>query len=149
MQPTFRRATARFLFVACITWVAVGCSRADKFVPVKGRVTINGQPLAAAGSGIAFIPDTAKGNTSPHEPRGQLSATGEYELSTANQPGAPPGWYKVLVLAHSEPASAKDPYAVPKWLVPIEYTKADKTLLSVEVVAQPAADAYDFDVKKK
>jgi hypothetical protein len=138
-----------FLFGVCIIWVATGCSRDDKFVPVKGRVTLNGQPLPAAGSGIAFIPDTAKGNTSPHEPRGQLTATGEFELSTANQSGAPPGWYKVLVLAHSEPSSAKDPYAVPKWMVPTDYTRADKTPLSVEVVAKPAAGAYDFDVKKK
>jgi len=126
-----------------------GCTSEEQFLPVKGRVLVNGQPLKGAGGAIAFVPDPAKGNASKHEPRAEIKAEGEYELKTVGRLGAPPGWYKVQVMAQMEPLGAsKDPYAIPKWAVPIEYTKVEQTPISIEVVAQPGPDAYDLKVKK-
>lgn len=143
------RAAARLVLVAALAWATgAGCGRTDAVYPVKGRVTVNGQPLQAAGGGVAFIPDKDKGNNTPHEPRGALTPDGTYELTTAGKPGAPPGWYKVLVLAQAE-SPAGNPYAPPKYVVPVSYTKAEQTPVSVEVVAKPGPNAYDIDVVRK
>jgi hypothetical protein len=115
---------------------------------VKGRIALNGQPFKSGGGSVVFMADTTKGNTTKHEPRGTLSPDGDFELTTIGQPGAPAGWYKVLVLAQ-DPSSSSNPYAVPKYIVPTEYTTVERTPLSVEVVAKPSAGAYDLDVKKK
>src|SRR5215813_12654149 len=78
--------------VAC---TGLGCG-SDGFVPVTGIVLLDNRPLAAGS--IVFHPDETKGNTSLHLPAGEVK-DGKYELWTNRHRGAPPGAYKVVVIA--------------------------------------------------
>lgn len=144
------RTVGRWAAAAALGWLVTtaGCGpKQETFYPVKGKVTVNGRPIKATGA-VALVADAAKGNTTPHEPRGTLDENGHFEVYTVNRPGAPPGWYKVLILAQTGQASVTDPYAEPKWLAPTGYTTAAKTPLTVEVTATPPEAGYTFDVKK-
>jgi hypothetical protein len=127
--------------------VLVGCQRSgsDKLVPVSGKVTLNGAPLTSGG--VLFQPDVEKGNHSQHVPVGSLDAEGRYELSSATNKGATPGWYKVAISAQ-EPIDPQNPYAPPKHLIHPKYTAASTSGLAVEVKSNAPAGSYDFEVTK-
>lgn len=110
---------------------AVGCSRGEQFFPVSGTVTGGGKPLTKGV--VVFHPDASKGNTTRHEPRGDLGDGGAFEMYTVGKAGAPPGWYKVTVMAQVGAVNPNDPYSVPKWAVDKKYLEADTTPLAVEV----------------
>jgi hypothetical protein len=122
-----------------------GCdsSGLGKIVPVKGKITIDGKPLTKGS--LVFKPDVAKGNTSTFEPSATIAADGNYSLFTQEKEGAPLGWHKVGVVAQE--ASPNDPYSM-KSLVPPRYNDAESSGLSVEIVAAPAADAYDLKLTR-
>lgn len=137
--------------VAAVGLVAglAGCgSNQDGLVPVEGVVTLDGQPLTVGG--LTFHPDPAKGNTTMHQPVGELDASGRYTLTSGGKPGAPPGWYKVLVFSSEQMQDSLRGGAPtdPKWLIHRKYTDAKTTPLSVEVVADAPAGAYDLAVTK-
>jgi hypothetical protein len=115
-----------------------------RIVPVKGKVTQDGQPLTTGS--LVFKPDAAKGNSSKFEPSSAIGSDGSYSLFTKEKEGAPLGWYKVGVIAEQE--NPNDPYAARKSLVPPRYNDAESSGLGVEVVASPAADAYDLKLAK-
>lgn len=123
-----------------------GCSDFPKLYPVSGKVTLDGQPLT--GGGLAFVPDTAKGNTAPVDCKCLIDSQGHYELKSRgvkgsdNGKGAPLGRYKVILVAN--PKDAK----VPEINVNARYLKAETTPLSIEVVADPKPDAYDLQLTK-
>jgi hypothetical protein len=100
---------------------AGGCGgRSQKLVKVKGKVLMQGAPLANAG--VTFIPE----NGVLPEPTGITKSDGSFELMTYSPgDGAPPGDYRVIVEKVEErvvetpktgppdpnnPASAKDLY---------------------------------------
>jgi hypothetical protein len=66
-------------------------------------------------------------------------------VSTAGRPGAPPGWYKVAVIAN-KPANPSKPYAVTASLLPKKYGTADTSELAIEVTEKAAA-GYDIILK--
>jgi hypothetical protein len=88
---------ARLLLVVAVGLV-LGCG-SKKFVPVSGRVTLNGTPLANAT--VAFQPsgegkplETAPGSS------GKTNENGEYTLMTSTgQKGAAVGKHQVLISA--------------------------------------------------
>jgi hypothetical protein len=144
--PSVRRP----LFFCCLLGVAVaaGCSKGGQQVPVKGKITLGDKPLKLKDpqkGSVTFYPDKDKGNTSTGLPVGELNAEGEYELSWNGKPGAPTGWYKVVVVAN-EPTNPKDPYSIPRPLVNRKWADEKTTDLSVEVVSGAAEGAYDFKV---
>jgi hypothetical protein len=125
---------------------ALGCSRQEeKFIPVAGQVTVNGQPLASGT--VSFRPDPKRGNTSLHHPTGQI-ADGAFELYTLRQRGAPPGWYKVLVFADENQLAGSVHPLLPRWATHPKYTTETTTDLFVEVTDQAAPGAYDFRLSK-
>jgi hypothetical protein len=136
---------------ACLLAVlAVSLSGCDSFglgriVPVKGQVTLDGKPLTTGS--LVFKPDAAKGNQSKFEPASSIGADGSYSLFTKEKEGAPLGWYNVGIVAQ-EAANPADPYAAMKPLVPARYNDAETSGVSVEVVASPAAGAYDLKLTK-
>ena len=138
---------SRARFVICMTLAALpagcGSSGAGRLVPVAGKVTLDGKPLATGS--LVFKPDAAKGNAGQLEPSGTLAGDGSYALFTKEKPGAPVGWYKVGVVAQQ--ASPNDPYLM-KSLVPERYNDAESSGLAVEVVASPAANAYDLKLAR-
>jgi hypothetical protein len=113
---------------------------------VSGQVTVDGQPLPVGR--VCFNPDATKGNNARVACIGRLGKDGRYVLNTAgvkgseNGPGAPLGWYKVTLL-NPTGSSVLDGKVHPV------YFDENKTPLSVEVVADPPADAYDLKVTKK
>ncbi len=121
--------------------VATGCgddSGVGTTYPVTGAITMENVALPAHTTMVLFKPDAAKGNKSPFEPVGAVDGEGKYSLKTKGKPGAPPGWYKVIVSAHDGKLElSKEPRTVrpaPKSLVPAKYGSVYTTELTVEVV---------------
>ena len=144
-----RPATAAAVLLVGL--LATGCGGGNTH-PVNGTVTLDGAPFAARNGLVTFVPDKAKGNAAADEPTGTVDDRGRYTLYTKGRRGAAPGWYKVVVtgLADAAPAAAKGSLTqrpVPKSVVPARYGRAETTPLEVEVVASPAAGAYDLNLK--
>ena len=146
-------------FVAALALSLGGCSQKPasnrpQTVPVKGRVTLAGEPLAKAT--VSFQPD-GKGNGAS----GITDDGGAFTLSTfAAKDGAVPGTYKVTVTKVDDTASGGDMTAAgyapptessaaskPKSLVPEQYADPAKSGLTAEVTTG-AANTFDFDLKK-
>jgi hypothetical protein len=122
----------------------MGCSSGETRLPVAGKVMWHGRPLTSGA--VILRPDAAKGNTSKHEPRGTIDPEGSYQVATAGQAGAPPGWYKVGVVA-TEPGDPNNPYAIRKSLIPAKYGDPEQSELSLQVVPAPTPAAYDITLK--
>ena len=125
----------------------VGCdsSGVGRLVPVQGQVTFEGQPLTTGS--LVFKPHSEKGNPSKFEPASTINADGSYQLFTAEREGAPPGWYKVSVVAQAPP-DEKNPYAATRSLIPARYAEVETSNLEIEVVEKPRPDAYDLKLTK-
>jgi len=142
--------TASFLVIgACgLAVAAAGCgdrSGVGKTVPVVGKVTVDGQPVKAGT--VSFRPDKSKGNESVHEPFGEIDAEGNYKLFTGSKEGAPPGWYRVAVMA-GEPVEVGNLTGEARWFANPKYASTDTSELAVEVVEKPEPGAYDFRLTK-
>lgn len=136
------------LFLASLAGCQRDPSGVGPTVPVAGSVRVAGKPLTSGM--VIFRPDTAKGNHSRHEPRSPLDGQGNYRLTTAGKDGAPPGWYKVAVVAEK----GRDPgdpqgghgHAPPVWVLPLKYIDPEKSGLTCEATANPLPGAYDFQI---
>jgi hypothetical protein len=130
------------LLVICLLAYA-GCNAAkgvpEKLIAVKGTVTVKGRPLAHGS--ILLMPDKDFGNASTQQPSGAIK-DGDFTLFTGDRPGAPAGAYKVAVIAN-EPASSVAPV---RWLANSSYA-TDHSGLRIEVVENPPAKAYCFDLE--
>lgn len=116
----------------------------DKLVSVQGQVMLGETPLTTGV--VIFRPDASRGNSSQHEPRGQLDAKGHYHLRTGEKEGAAPGWYKVAIIAARPSTDPKNPYAPPQSLIPTIYNDPDNSGLDREVEKNPAPGAYDLQI---
>jgi hypothetical protein len=116
-----------------------------KLVPVSGTVTLGDQPLKVGR--VLFNPDATKGNNARVACVGRIRTDGRYELYTTgvtpseNGKGVPLGWYKVTLL------NATGSTELDRLVNPI-YFDENKTPLSIEVVADPPAGAYDLKLKR-
>jgi len=127
--------------------LCVGCGKdsdIDKLLPVSGKVRYQAEPLTTGT--VILVPDAAKGNTTKHEPRGPIDDQGNYRVTTAGRPGAPPGWYKVAVIA-TQPPNPNKPYAVTGSLLPRKYGDASTSGLAIEIREEPADGDYDLVLK--
>ena len=113
-------------------------------VPVEGKVQFEGK-LLSKGT-IILHADTAKDNTTKHEPRGVIDADGHFKAYTHPREGAPPGWYKVAVIV-TEPSDKNNPYSIPRSLIPEKFGKPDESNLRIEVRKDAAPGAYNLDLK--
>lgn len=119
---------------ALTCFVAIGCGGSGDegpvVVPVVGKVTVDGEVIQ--GAGVSFRPDTEKGNSAEFMPAGATDAEGKYELmATASKKGAPPGWYKVVVMPPSAPPGSDVVITFPEYNA--KYMKPEETDLSFEV----------------
>ena len=56
-----------------------GCAKEPVYHPVNGKLTIGGKAMTFGR--VVFVPDVAKGNTSPEEARGRVDPeTGKFRL---------------------------------------------------------------------
>ncbi|HEV3004072.1 MAG TPA: hypothetical protein VGX78_06395 [Pirellulales bacterium] len=154
-SPFDRRRIFALLTIAAASLEVCGCSDRSGVgttYAVSGKVTLDGQPLNLNTTVILFEPDESKGNLGPFSPAGGVDEAGTYSLKTKGRSGAPPGWYRVIVTAHEgnvphpkqgdEGGHAGRPVA--RSLVPAKYGQGATTDLSIEVVAEPGAGAYDL-----
>lgn len=106
--------------------------------PVEGRVLLEGKTLVDKEGAVVLKPDASKGNSSSESSIGVLQRDGSFSIS---EPGARPGWYKVVIIA-------TDPGANPNEDAPrilhARYEKEATTPLAIEVVADPAPGKYDL-----
>jgi hypothetical protein len=121
-----------------------GPSGPETMLAVEGQVRFGGKPLTKGT--VVLYADPSKGNTTKHEPRGTIEADGRYQIFTHPHQGAPPGWYKVAVIA-TEPSDPKNPYALPRSLLPEKFSQPDESRLTLEVRSRPPPGAYDLDLK--
>jgi hypothetical protein len=162
-----KRAVCRLLFVSfTVALVALtGCGGSDSklppLIPVAGKVTIGGTPLAQGT--VTFLPDESKGNTSKFSPTGMIQSDGTYKLMTSNTAGAPAGWYKVGVSASGMSGMGGEPPTVPdpnkktdpmKALakegaqIPQRFQNPATSGISIEVKDGAGADAYNITLTK-
>jgi hypothetical protein len=133
--------------VGCLMLILAGCGGdyVGGTVPVKGKVTINGQP--AKYGAVTFWPDSAKGNNAKYEASAVIGDDGTYTLKTRDKLGATAGAYKVTVSIIPKGGSDNTKVEIPKEEAPAEYTKKETTKLAIEVSASAAPGAYDLNVK--
>jgi hypothetical protein len=126
--------------------VLAGCDRGETTVPVEGKVLVDGQPLTSGT--VIFTPDASRGNTSQHEPRGQLDAKGVYRANLSkDRGGVPPGWYKISISAQRL-KDPNDPYSYVS-VIPTKFAKPETSGLALQVVEKPAPGAYDLALSAK
>ena len=133
---------------ACFALGTAGCGDpygVGRTVPVVGKVTADGEPVKAGT--VSFRPDKSKGNTTVHEPYGEIDSQGNFKLFTGKKEGAPVGWYRVAVFA-GEPVEVGNLSGQAKWYANPKYASADTSELAVEVVEGPAPGAYDLKLTK-
>ena len=133
----------RLLLVATCCLAGCGGEQLD-LLPVSGRVYYDGQPLTTGT--VSFHPPDALG----HIPTGAIDQEGRYTLSTAYQPGAPPGRYKVVIHATEpvKPVPGKAMPGLPKSIIPPRYNDGDSTPFEIEVKEGAAAGSYDLRLEK-
>ena len=95
---------------------------------------------------VMLWPMKDKGNTFVGQPSGDVD-NGNFKIMTKGSPGAPAGWYKATISDNVIPDSAK-PDATKNSIGEV-FRDAARTTLIFEVVAQPAAGAYDLKVLSK
>jgi hypothetical protein len=130
--------------VFALAFFLAGCSGV-KLESVEGKVLVDGQPLPHGS--FQFKPDVSKGNKSTLEPVGLVESPGVYKIYTEKKPGAPAGWYKVVVVAQ-EPIDPNDLYKERKSFINGKYNSAQTTDLTIEITSAPAPGAYDLNMKK-
>jgi hypothetical protein len=113
---------------------------------VEGHVRLNGSPLRGMAGTVMFVPERAKDNTAPVNPIGAIDTEGRYKLATKGRPGAPAGWYKVVV--NPVPPGTGDRDDVRRPAIHPRYTTEKTTPLLVEVVAEPGSGAYDLKTSR-
>jgi hypothetical protein len=128
-----------------------GCGGSGEVLyPVEGRVLKDGVPIQPATGFVVLKPEAGPNTEGSPEPAGAIEADGSFVVYTNDRPGAPPGRYRVVVTASgptkkpSANQSHQRPMAQP--LVPAKYSQPDATPLLIEVVADPADDAYDLKI---
>jgi hypothetical protein len=110
-------------------------------------VTVDGAPLSSAG--VAFHPDTQKGNTVDQLPAGTTDENGVFELTTVARKGAPVGVYNVAVIPYSPAPGRGQPRAGKKDLPFNARFRNPKTSeLSIEVTADAQEGTYDIKLTK-
>ena len=111
-------------------------------VPVKGKVTVDGQPLTSGQ--VTYLP--ADPSEKAPLSNGTIDSAGNYEIFTQGQSGAPKGKYKVTVSPSMVPAPGAT--APPKAPFHPKFMEFSKTTLLVEVVEGANPDAYWLKLTK-
>jgi len=138
-----RAAPARALLGLFILLLLAGCTGGSDAVvpptvPVKGKVTAEGQPVSSGQ--VTFVQESTDDKYKFRSPSGQIDSSGNYELFTEGKAGAPEGKYKVMVTPSMVPVPGAK--AAPKAPFNPKYQNAKFTPLDVEV--KSGTSSYDL-----
>ncbi|WP_428306220.1 hypothetical protein [Lacipirellula sp.] len=132
------------LVAVAVALSAAGCGKSGPtLLPVKGKVTIDGQP--AKEGGVTF-----------HNAANQMiqlvssiRSDGTYVMMHNRDEGAPAGDYVVTVLVSETPMTPDGNYSgLPKTVSNRKFADPGTTPLKVEVKVDAAPGAYDLGVTK-
>jgi len=148
--PTGRRSSLRvsrcgtFCALLVLPLFQAGCGSQEKLlktVPVKGKVTYQGKPVAHGSVIFTPLDMNLPGAV------GRLGPDGGYELTTYQEKdGAPIGEYKVAIRAFDEPTTVSDTSSEPlKPLVPEKYLSLETSPLR-ETVQNQNVNEINFDL---
>jgi hypothetical protein len=119
------RRSAWFVFLSLVVMLAfsAGCETQSPYVPVRGTVTLDGNPLE---SGVVRLqPSVGQVAT------GEIGPGGEFTLSTHVQgDGVLAGTYRVTVVAYDPSAAEPGPEHL---IVPVRYTRSGTSGLQVTI----------------
>ena len=141
-----RSLGAGLALCAGMTLTGCGGPTGPVLVPVSGVVTVDGAP--AEGAGVSLRPDADKGNKVEWFPTGVADKEGKFTLTTTAKPGAPPGWYKIVVMPYSPPPFGGEAQKTAPPSFNAKYSKPDTTDLTINVTKSPAPGAYDLKLTK-
>lgn len=132
-------------------WLLSGCSHGESapLVPVAGKVVVGKVPLLLKDGQFGRVwyhPMKDKGNNSPHVPCGDVGPDGCYKLYTLGKSGAPPGWYRVMIVAGVNSESGK-PKPKRKLLIHERYTSFETSGLIMQVVEGSSEAAFDLKLR--
>lgn len=121
---------------ACfLPWI-LGCEPSVEYVPVKGKVLINGEPLTQGS--IRFVPDNGR------PALGQITEDGSFQIVSPaigsggeNIEGVVPGRYRISVKASELTSEAED--AEVRWLTPPRYADTRTSGLLADI-KEPTED---------
>lgn len=122
------RSTIRLLLIAIsLPIVAIGCSKSQEPVAVRGQVSFRGGPPPAVGT-IYFTPANMDGTALARPGFGKFGQDGKFSVTTRNpEDGLFPGTYTVRVDCWSVPATPLTPPAG-KSYVPADYRAPELTV---------------------
>jgi hypothetical protein len=142
-------------FLGC--GLAAGCSSGPRLAEVRGRVTMNGQPLKNVK--VSFHPDPDKGTRGAGS-NGTTDADGNFTLTyEGGKPGAVVGHHRVILTdldvfgnvfvgrgdyRTEDPRGPKETPKFPRF--PETYSNLGRTPFAVEV--KPGMDPVTLEVKK-
>ena len=108
--------------------VCAGCMKRESSIAVvRGKVLLDGQPLA--NGGINTIPTAGRGSSG-------VIRNGEFELGTMNKnDGAVIGTHRVAITAREASQGGGPEAAAGKSLIPDRYSNPDASGLTIEVKA--------------
>jgi hypothetical protein len=119
-------------FATLVVTLVVGCGHSGlELLPVQGRVTLDGKPLADAG--VMFLPQD-KGPSA----NGTTDSEGRFELMTVNSIGATRGIHPVVIAKRKyvpiKPGEEPVPAGVrAEWYSPKKYANPSTSGLTAEV----------------
>jgi hypothetical protein len=126
--------------------LALGCGSGNKFAPVSGKVTLNGEPLVDAV--VGFTPIVPDGTTDPPAPSSaKTNDLGEFTLMATNRSkGAWVGKHKVAISLMAENTDERRGRrgSKPGEQVPSQYNQ--KSTLEFDVPASGTNQA-NFELK--
>jgi hypothetical protein len=115
---------------------------ARELARIAQRLTVTDKPLTKGI--VTFVPEVSKGNTTQHQPSGQIDPDGNYTLCTPKaREGVPPSWYKVTVVCRDYPPESG---LQGIGLIAEKYGRAESGL-AVEAVEIAEAGKNDFDLE--
>ncbi len=137
------------LFVTCV----VGCSQGLPMVPVKGKVTWQGEALESGT--VTFHPEQIAVGLPKRPATGLLQPDGTFSLTTFTaDDGAIEGSYQVTVHSYSStPADSHSDTQIGKyiWAIPQRFGDPAKSGLTAEVTVdvtkEGSSDAYLFELE--
>jgi hypothetical protein len=145
-----RRQTGRCVIrrvsflILTISFCACG-SRAELALhPVRGRITLDGEPLPRGTVSLRSDGEAAGWQ----QPTGTIGENGEFVIYTQGQKGSPPGKYRAVVFATEEVQSEGGHPGLPRSLIPERYTDPRRTPLRIDVTANPQSDQYRLELTR-